>query len=216
MSTVEAQRGGRRRADTRRRLVAAAYEVFAERGIADAPVEAICERAGFTRGAFYSNFASKEDLFLALFREKMRAKQERLAEVADEVLERRAIGDVDTLRDAIAEMARLFFGPFDDDTAWYLLVAEFRAQSLRQPALLAQAEAIEAEARDGIAGALTGAFDRLGMRFTMPATDVVPVLIGCYEAAIRRSLVKGIESPGEDDFVARTLPDLLTALITRR
>ncbi len=50
----------RRRDETRARLVRAAVEVFAEQGIIASTVEQVCERAGFSRGAFYSNFDSKE------------------------------------------------------------------------------------------------------------------------------------------------------------
>ncbi|NUR95181.1 MAG: helix-turn-helix transcriptional regulator, partial [Kribbellaceae bacterium] len=57
----------RRRSNTRARLLEGALEVFAERGFHGASVEDICERAGFTRGAFYSNFGSKDELVLALF-----------------------------------------------------------------------------------------------------------------------------------------------------
>src|SRR5690554_525741 len=56
----------KRRENTRTRLLDAAAEVFAEFGLEGASVEAICERAGFTRGAFYSNFESKDELFLQL------------------------------------------------------------------------------------------------------------------------------------------------------
>ena len=45
-----------RRAATRERLIDAAIDVFAEKGVLGASVEEICEDAGFTRGAFYSNF----------------------------------------------------------------------------------------------------------------------------------------------------------------
>jgi len=47
------------------RLIESAGKVFAERGFYGASVEEITERAGFSRGAFYSNFTSREDLFLA-------------------------------------------------------------------------------------------------------------------------------------------------------
>ena len=53
-------------ARTRRALLDAAGEIFAERGFHRASVEAITARAGYTRGAFYSNFASKEELFAEL------------------------------------------------------------------------------------------------------------------------------------------------------
>ncbi len=55
------------RALTRQRLLQAAEEVFSERGFHGASIEEIVERAGYTSGAFYSNFESKEELFLALF-----------------------------------------------------------------------------------------------------------------------------------------------------
>jgi len=55
-----------RQAQTRAALIRAAGEVFVERGFHATSVEAISERAGFTRGAFYSNFASKEEIFAEL------------------------------------------------------------------------------------------------------------------------------------------------------
>jgi AcrR family transcriptional regulator len=55
-----------RQARTRQALLDAAGEVFVERGLHGTSVEAIAERAGYTRGAFYSNFSSKHELFAAL------------------------------------------------------------------------------------------------------------------------------------------------------
>lgn len=55
-----------RRQATRARLVAAAQQEFGRRGIDATSVEQLCEAAGFTRGAFYSNFASKDDLCVAI------------------------------------------------------------------------------------------------------------------------------------------------------
>ena len=59
-----------RRAQTRAALLDAAARVFVERGFAGASVEAIAAEAGYTRGAFYSNFATKEELFVALLQER--------------------------------------------------------------------------------------------------------------------------------------------------
>ena len=59
-----------RRAQTRAALLDAAARVFVERGFAGASVEAIAVEAGYTRGAFYSNFASKDELFVALLQER--------------------------------------------------------------------------------------------------------------------------------------------------
>jgi AcrR family transcriptional regulator len=59
-----------RRAQTRAALLDAAARVFVERGFTGASVEAIAAEAGYTRGAFYSNFATKEELFAALLQER--------------------------------------------------------------------------------------------------------------------------------------------------
>ena len=60
----------RRRTDTRRRLLAAAADLFEASGTIGQSVEALCARAGFTRGAFYSNFTSVDQLYLALHEEQ--------------------------------------------------------------------------------------------------------------------------------------------------
>ena len=54
------------RDDTRDKLFEAAARVFEEQGISGASIEAIAADAGFTRGAFYSNFASKDELIVAM------------------------------------------------------------------------------------------------------------------------------------------------------
>jgi AcrR family transcriptional regulator len=60
------------RDETRERLFAAAAEVFEKRGVGAASVEQIVAAAGFTRGAFYSNFATKEELLVAMLDEHVR------------------------------------------------------------------------------------------------------------------------------------------------
>lgn len=72
-STVNVRGRGSDRAETRRRLLEAAGAVFAERGFEGASLEEIAARSGFTRGAIYRNFDSKDDLFLALIEEENRA-----------------------------------------------------------------------------------------------------------------------------------------------
>jgi AcrR family transcriptional regulator len=69
-----------RQAQTRRALLDAAAEVFIERGLQGSSVEAIAERAGFTRGAFYSNFSSKEELFAEVLQERVYAAYRAMAE----------------------------------------------------------------------------------------------------------------------------------------
>src|SRR3954447_8484964 len=54
------------RDDTRDKLFEAAARVFEEQGINAASIEAIAAAAGFSRGAFYSNFKSKDELIIAM------------------------------------------------------------------------------------------------------------------------------------------------------
>ena len=66
------------REETRGRLLDAAAQVFIARGIGSASVDEIAEEAGFSRGAFYSNFADKDELVLALLE---RMTQQSVAEI---------------------------------------------------------------------------------------------------------------------------------------
>jgi AcrR family transcriptional regulator len=56
---------------TRQRLLDAAAGVFIRRGLQAASIEEIAAEAGFTRGAFYSNFESKEELFVELLQQRV-------------------------------------------------------------------------------------------------------------------------------------------------
>jgi AcrR family transcriptional regulator len=81
-----------RRAQTRERLMAAARSVFAEHGVEAASVEQICEAAGFTRGAFYSNFGDRSDLVLAMIQQSIEFQ---LAAAQQAILTMKAAGDLD-------------------------------------------------------------------------------------------------------------------------
>ncbi len=60
-----------RKAETRRLLMEAAEQTFRARGFYASSVEEIAEGAGFSRGAFYSNFESKEQLFIELLHDRV-------------------------------------------------------------------------------------------------------------------------------------------------
>jgi AcrR family transcriptional regulator len=69
------------RDETRERLFEAAAQVFEERGIGAASIGAISEAAGFTRGAFYSNFASKEELIIEMLEDHVEQTVQRNLEL---------------------------------------------------------------------------------------------------------------------------------------
>ena len=111
------------KARTRERLLRAAAKVFARRGFHGASVEEIAREAGYTIGALYSNFGSKEDLYLALLDEH----------VAERIAEYRAV--FQSARDD-AERAR---GGADDwmvylrrNREFFLLAIEFWTYAVRE------------------------------------------------------------------------------------
>lgn len=111
-------------ARTRERLLQAAAEVFAEKGFAGASVDEIAERAGHTKGAVYSNFANKDDLFLALIDDHLAAK------VVD--LDAR-LGEASDPAELVEGLHPTVVMPNHGDRTTYLLFSEFRLYALRHP-----------------------------------------------------------------------------------
>jgi AcrR family transcriptional regulator len=103
-----------KQADTRSRLIRAAGKVFAENGLNNASIDDVAERAGFTKGAFYANFASKEELFLAMLDERFAARLEEIeattaTDEAPEEQARQAGADFSRAISADPQWERLFF-----------------------------------------------------------------------------------------------------------
>src|SRR2546425_7612463 len=73
----------RRREETRQRLVEAALGVFARHGYDRATVDEIVRGAGFSKGAFYVHFNSKDDLFWAMLEERISRQQEAFRHTLD-------------------------------------------------------------------------------------------------------------------------------------
>ncbi|MFP1626139.1 TetR/AcrR family transcriptional regulator [Streptomyces sp. 5K101] len=142
-----------RRARTRRRMLDAALQVFADEGFGRSTVEQICERAGYTRGAFYSNFTSLDELFLAMWEER---SQRMLADL------REALGDVSAATPEEALRAALRAIPVDD--VWYRVTAEFTAHALRNPSLRRVMAARERAILDTILPVVVEALARTGRR----------------------------------------------------
>jgi AcrR family transcriptional regulator len=114
------------RAQTRARLLKAAGTVFAERGYDRASLDDVAVAAGLTKGAVYSSFASKEELFYALMRERIR---ERLELVTKAVERQATVRDI--TRDAGSALAELI----SSQAEWHLLFIEFWARAVRDPDL---------------------------------------------------------------------------------
>lgn len=113
----------RSRETTRMRLIEAGIREFGRRGVDATTVEHLCEAAGFTRGAFYSNFATKDELCLAIIdhTESMHAK--RIVQAVLELPEDLSPADsIDYIQSALQ---------IDDDLRLFGL--EIRLRALRNP-----------------------------------------------------------------------------------
>jgi AcrR family transcriptional regulator len=111
---------------TRRRLLDGGEAVFARSGFHGASVEEIAREAGATTGALYSNFASKEDLFLALFEERIAADVGDYSQIVTEgtTIEEQARGAADRWMAILRERP-----------AYFPLLIEFWAYAIREPVL---------------------------------------------------------------------------------
>lgn len=89
------------RALTREKLLVAAGNVFSREGLGGASIDRIVEEAGFTKGAFYSNFESKEDIFLQL------VESASFSEVSDLELALAGIEDPEAIIDAACKWANV-------------------------------------------------------------------------------------------------------------
>jgi AcrR family transcriptional regulator len=143
----------RRRQETRDRLLAAARGVFAERGVGRTSIEDVCAAAGFTRGAFYSNFADLDELFLAVYAEQSALTARRVGEVLAAAAPDRSVAEL--VDDVVAALAV--------DRDWLLVRTEFLLHAARVPALR---ESLAAH-RDAVAAELVPVLS--GVAATLPA-----------------------------------------------
>ncbi|HEX7472671.1 MAG TPA: helix-turn-helix domain-containing protein, partial [Candidatus Limnocylindrales bacterium] len=117
-----------RRTQTRDRLVDAAVEVFNRLGYFGASLEAVADAAGYTKGAVYSNFATKADLFRAV----MERTQGGRAAVSEALLRERSLSDfIDLMGGLLADQAA-------NEASYDLLTVEFWLAAMRDPALRAE------------------------------------------------------------------------------
>ncbi len=114
-----------KREAVRRRLLDAALPVFASRGFDSATMDEIAEAAGLTKGAIYSNFASKDDLFFEMMNEQVL----RRAEVVRTTLATRAI-DPDS-QQAVRDIGRLLTEALTKQRDWHLVFLDFWGRAIR-------------------------------------------------------------------------------------
>jgi AcrR family transcriptional regulator len=108
---------------TRRKLLEAAEHIFAREGFEAARLEDIAATAGYTRGAFYANFESKEDIFFALLEQWISGRIEQINSLLRQ--HETPVKRVRALREHYAQLAK--------DRSLALLSLEFKLFAIRHP-----------------------------------------------------------------------------------
>ncbi|HVS28959.1 MAG TPA: TetR/AcrR family transcriptional regulator [Solirubrobacteraceae bacterium] len=152
-----------RQAHTRSCLMKSASKVFARHGLQQASIEEVAEDAGYTKGAFYANFKSKEELFLAMLDERF---AERLEEI-DRVIESDAAPETQA-RAAGADFIR----HISADPEWQRLFFEFAAYAARNEDFREELITRYRSIRDRLTELYRKRTERLGVTSPVPLEKV--------------------------------------------
>jgi AcrR family transcriptional regulator len=191
----------KRRAETRANLMAAAFRVFADKGFGQVRIDDVCTAAGYTRGAFYSNFASLEELFFTLYDESARL-------IAGQVTDAVTARDINPGLEAVIERVTATLLLNRD---WLLIKTDFLLHAARNPAVADRLAAHRQQLRTEIEKRLDGARDRLTLPDAIGDTsNAARAVVAAYDGVTVQLLLDG------DLQAARTwLTQLLTALLNR-
>ena len=189
----------KRRAETRANLIEAAYRVFADKGFGQVRIDDVCAAAGYTRGAFYSNFDNLDELFFALYDESARL-------ITGQVTDAITDDDINPGIEAVIERvtATLLL-----DRDWLLIKTDFLLHAARNPAVADRLAAHRQQLRTEIEQRLDGARDRLSLPEAIgDIPNAARAVVAAYDAVTVQLLLDG------DLQAARTwLTRLLTALL---
>jgi AcrR family transcriptional regulator len=182
-----------RQAETRARLIEVTEELLAEGGYHHASLERIAERAGYTKGAVYSNFASKEDLTLAVL-------DQHFADWLNE-LQRRLLAADSTVSARVDALA----GWWQDlilHERWGVVILELAGATRDRPQIQ-QALADREEMIISFSATLVQAeIDRFGLPVALTARDCAEALVALgIGLAFARSLTPEVSA----DVLSRTV-----------
>jgi AcrR family transcriptional regulator len=194
----------KRRAETRARLLEAAFRVFAAKGYGPARIDDVCAEAGYTRGAFYSNFGSLDELFFALY-------DERAALIAAQVTEALTADDPTPIEPSIHAVIARTAATLLLDRDWLLVKTDFLLYAARHPDVATRLAAHRSQLRAAIETRLGAAHGRLALP---PGMADVPAaaraVVAAYDGVTMQLLLDG-DVPGARAW----LTQLLTALLVR-
>jgi AcrR family transcriptional regulator len=165
---------------TRERVLEAADAVFTERGFHSARLEEIAERAGYTRGAVYSNFKNKDELALAIIEQRIATSKTLLEELA-------ATHDPDAGGAQAAGQA--FSDLFFEHLPWTPLFLEFATHAARHPELARRLRAPYRDLADAITKALEVASGQAGMALPAASQRLALIMLAATNGAAVERLI---------------------------
>lgn len=207
-----------RRVKTRERLLNAAYRQFCAHGINGASIEAITDDADFSRGAFYSNFASKEELFLALIEREHEARltdlRERFTDVIAPLGRTAGKPAPEQIEDVIADL--LAMQP--ETRQWCLLNSEFRLLALRDQQVAARFLETKNAFQRQLADLVDTALGSVGLRLTVGSLQLTGMLVDHFESTMQDAILSGVADPEQTarENVMLVLPELMHSLTELR
>lgn len=162
----------RRRQQTRDVLIAAATEVFAQRGFEGASLEEIAETAGFTRGAIYKHFADKEDLFFAV--------TDGMNELVIESF-RALAPNAHTKEWDFSGLAEMWRASVDDFEDLFAIGKEFELYVLRNPSARERAVAHRRKNRELVTAFIEEVAELSGMTLRLPAATLASIILAAAD-----------------------------------
>lgn len=180
-----------RRRRTRTKLIDAAIPLLAAKGVAGTSIEEFAEAAGMTRGAFYSNFSSRDELVLAVCDAGISRALERVNAVADTGLDEilGAVGTADTDPHTFIELAvERFFTESPESAEWVLAEREIHLHAMRVPELRGKFDELLDAHFQQFATVIGAVLDRLGGRATIPMPELVELLATVTKEASMKAI----------------------------
>ncbi|WP_134430540.1 TetR/AcrR family transcriptional regulator [Mycobacterium ulcerans] len=198
-NTATPARVTKRRAETRARLVDAAFRVFADKGFGHVRIEDVCAAAGYTRGAFYSQFDSLEELFFTLY-------DQRATLIAEQV--GTAMASVDDPTDVPGTVDRIA-STLLLDRDWLLIKTDFLMHAARHPDLAQRLAAHRAQLRAAVEDRLAGSDVELPAAIGSVA-DAARAVVAAYDGVSIQLLLDG-----DQDAARAWLSQLLGVVLIR-
>lgn len=167
----------RRLEHTRSLLLDAAEDVFAEKGFAPATLDDIAHAAGYTKGAIYKHFTTKEDLFLAVSDRYWRRYFDNFAEV---MASSGHIGahELDEIAQRWQQLSH------DRGAEHAALGHEFTLYLVRNPDVRARVAAKRSEVVEALANFIVEGIDRLGGTLTIAPLTFAQILIATSDSVV--------------------------------